>query len=260
MQTWPLLAKPLQTAACAARGRSASASTIIGDLPPSSSTAGTRRAAAACATCLPVDGAAGEEDHVGRRGQRRAHVAAARHHLEHAVGHAGLARQLRDPQRRQRRVLRRLQHDRVARGERRDAVGVVVEQRPVPRPDDGHHAARVADDARPLVGEHERMAQVVGQRPASGPARVVARQLERVEELDALRLVARLAALGRQGVEERRVVAQGAGEPAQDARPFAERQRPPGRLGRPRRGPWRRRPRRVGGRDLLDQLAGGGVR
>ena len=56
MQTWPLPAKPLQTAARAARGRSASARTIIADFPPSSSTAGMRRAAAAAATCLPTAG------------------------------------------------------------------------------------------------------------------------------------------------------------------------------------------------------------
>ena len=56
MQTWPLPANPLQTAARAARGRSASASTIIADFPPSSSTAGTRRAAAVAATCLPTAG------------------------------------------------------------------------------------------------------------------------------------------------------------------------------------------------------------
>ncbi len=55
-QTWPLPAKPLQTAAWAARGRSASASTIIADLPPSSRIAGTERAAAAAATCLPTAG------------------------------------------------------------------------------------------------------------------------------------------------------------------------------------------------------------
>ena len=81
--------------------------------------------------------------------------------------------------------------------QRRDAVGVVVEQRPVPGPDDAHHAARVVHDARALVGEDERVAELVGQRAAAGAARVVARQLQRVEELDALRLVAGLAALGR---------------------------------------------------------------
>ena len=103
------------------------------------------------------------------------------------------------------------------------------------------------------------MAQVVGQRPASGASRVVARQLERVEELDALGLVARLAALGRERVEERQVVPQRAGEPAERARALGKRQRPPGRLGRPGAGHGGVRRLRVGGRDLLDQLAGGGV-
>ena len=170
MQTWPLLAKPLQTAACAARGRSASASTIIGDLPPSSSTAGTRRAAAACATCLPV--AALPVKKIMSAAAVSAAPASPRpaHHLEDVLGQARLARQLGHAQRRQRRVLGRLQHDRVARDERRDAVGVVVEQRPVPRPDDGDDAARVLDDARPLVGEQEGMAQVVGAARAARPA------------------------------------------------------------------------------------------
>jgi hypothetical protein len=41
-------------AACAARGRSASARTIMADLPPSSSTAGIRRSAAVAATRRPT--------------------------------------------------------------------------------------------------------------------------------------------------------------------------------------------------------------
>ena len=85
MQTCPLFAKPLHTAACAARGRSASASTIIGDLPPSSSTTASG-APRSLRHLLPRRCAAGEENHVGHRGQRRARVAASRHHLEHASG------------------------------------------------------------------------------------------------------------------------------------------------------------------------------
>ena len=56
-----------------------------------------------------------------------------------------------DAQRGQRRPLRRLEHHGVAAHQRRDAVGEVVEQRPVPGPDHPDHAARVVDDARALV-------------------------------------------------------------------------------------------------------------
>ena len=116
MQTWPLCAKPLHTAACAARGRSASASTIIGDLPPSSSTAGHqalgRRACATCrpAAALPV-----------KKIMSAAAVSAAPASPRPATtwntpsGSPGVAPQLRDAQRRQRRVLRRLERRRRCR-------------------------------------------------------------------------------------------------------------------------------------------------
>ena len=53
-QTCPLCANALQTAARAARFRSASASTINGDFPPSSITAGTSRSPQRAATCRPT--------------------------------------------------------------------------------------------------------------------------------------------------------------------------------------------------------------
>ena len=54
MHVWPLLNMPPQTAAFAARSRSASASTIIASLPPSSRLYGISRSAARCAILLPV--------------------------------------------------------------------------------------------------------------------------------------------------------------------------------------------------------------
>ena len=93
-----------QTAACAAAGRSASASTMNGDLPPSSSTHGIRRSPQRPATCVPTRLAAGEEDHVGRLDQRLARVARRPASTWNtSVGQALLAPQLRHPQRRQRR-------------------------------------------------------------------------------------------------------------------------------------------------------------
>ena len=54
MQIWPLLEKAHCTAMFAARSRSASRSTIIGSLPPSSSDTGISRSAACTATFRPV--------------------------------------------------------------------------------------------------------------------------------------------------------------------------------------------------------------
>ena len=56
MHTCPLIMQPPQVAARAARSRSASASTIIGSLPPSSSSTGVSRAAARSITRRPVSG------------------------------------------------------------------------------------------------------------------------------------------------------------------------------------------------------------
>ncbi len=54
MQIWPLFDIAHCTAMFAARSRSASLSTIIGSLPPSSSETGMRRSAARAMTFLPV--------------------------------------------------------------------------------------------------------------------------------------------------------------------------------------------------------------
>ena len=113
--------------------------------------------------------------------------------------------------------------------------------------------------ARPLVREDERVAELVGQRVPSRAAGVVAGQLQRVEQLEQLGLVAGLAVLGDQSLHQLRVVAERAREPAQRARPRAERQRPPGRLGRPRARHRRVDVGRGGTRDLPEDLAGGGV-
>ena len=54
MHTWPELLSPYEAAAFAARSRSASASTIIGSLPPSSRLTGVSVSAARAITFLPV--------------------------------------------------------------------------------------------------------------------------------------------------------------------------------------------------------------
>src|SRR3954469_10883018 len=54
MQAWPALVSAPYTQASAALARSASSATIIGSLPPSSSSTGVKRSAAAIITRLPV--------------------------------------------------------------------------------------------------------------------------------------------------------------------------------------------------------------
>jgi hypothetical protein len=49
-------------------------------------------------------------------------------------------------------------------------VGVVVQQRPVPRTDDPDYAARVVNDTRALGPEEERSAPFLRDRPAAGAA------------------------------------------------------------------------------------------
>ena len=245
-------AKPLQTAACAARGRSASASTIIGDLPPSSSTAGTRRSAAACATCLPVAALPVKKimSAASRSAPRPRRRVPPPPGTRRRAGPAARA-QLRDAQRRQRRVLRRLEHDRVAGHQRRDAVGVVVEQRPVPRPD--HARRRRAGGGRRARACWRTRTDGAGRRPAPGGRRAPcssasARACRRAR---CPRPRSGACRSRRQGVEERRVVAQRAGEPAQCARPLGETAAPP-------QAGWAARARAmaasaacgVGGRDL----------
>src|SRR5258706_4473260 len=53
-QTWPQLANAPQTAPLTVRSKGASSQTIIGSLPPSSSTTGSSRLAATSAIFLPV--------------------------------------------------------------------------------------------------------------------------------------------------------------------------------------------------------------
>ena len=70
-------------------------------------------------------------------------------------------------------------------------------------------------------------------RPPAGPPRVVARQLEHVEDLDPFRLVAGLAAFRAERLHQRCIVPQGARDLTQAAGPLGEGQASPGRLGCP---------------------------
>ena len=81
---------------------------------------------------------------------RRAHVAGAGHQVHHAGGQVREA--LGQHQRRQRRELGRLRHDRVARGDRRRQLPGEQQQRVVPRHDAAHGADRLLHDERELGG------------------------------------------------------------------------------------------------------------
>ncbi len=91
----------------------------------------------------------------GERDEIDVHVAAERlagrlaeagHDLEHAVRDTGLARELGEPQRGQRRLLGRLQHNAVAGGERGSDLPARHQQREVPRHDRRHDAERLAHE------------------------------------------------------------------------------------------------------------------
>ena len=97
LHVWPAFCTIALTSAGSAASRSASANTICGDLPPSSSVTGQWRAAAAAATARARRRRAGEREvrDARMRGQRGARFAAeAGDDVERAVRQAGVAREL----------------------------------------------------------------------------------------------------------------------------------------------------------------------
>ena len=109
----------------------------------------------------------------------------------------GLAADVREEQRRQRRRLGRLEHDRVPARERRRDLPREHQQREVPRDD--------------LAGDAERARRAVRERVLElvGPARVVEEVRGREREVDVARLLDRLAAVER--LERRRTRASAPG-------------------------------------------------
>jgi hypothetical protein len=137
-----------------------------------------------------------------------------RQHAEHARRHAGALRQLGQRERRQRRLLGRLDDHRAAGGQRRRDLARDHRDRKVPRRDRRAHADRLADDERALarVGARDRL--------AVGAARFFGKPLDEGGAVDdfAARLGERLALLG--GHDARQVVGmlQHQVEPAQQHR------------------------------------------
>ena len=152
---------------------------------------------------LPAGGGrAGEVDHVDVVDERGTGAARAGHHREDVGGRAALERGLAHHQVRQRRDLARLQHDRVAGHQRRDAVTEAVGQRVVPRPDHADDAVRAIADHHLLAEQQRRVrldllvGQVLGR-----VLRPEAQRVADVEHLRQQRVLARLAVLLHEHVE-----------------------------------------------------------
>ena len=167
----PQFVKTPQSAPSTARSRSASSRTSIASFPPSSSTAGQSRSAAAWATFLPtsaepvkttaVDAAMSDE--------RLAHVASPLHDADEAGGRAGAAEDLLDPRAGKGRELGRLHDRRVPRRDRRRRLAQRDREREVPGRDDPDDAEGLVADRPALLAEHE--LRKAGGAPRAGRAR-----------------------------------------------------------------------------------------
>ena len=82
-------------------------------------------------------------------------------HVDDAFGDTRLQHELREPERRQRRQLRRLQHDRVAARERRAELPRGDVEREVPRHDQADHAERLAEGHVDAARDRDRLAVVL---------------------------------------------------------------------------------------------------
>ena len=129
-----------------ALSRSASSITISGFLPPSSICVRVVKPTERW-ICSPARGRAGEGDRAHRRrhGDRRADLGgAAGDEIQHALRHAGGDKGLGQAIAAERRIRRRLEHDRVAGDQRRRDLARRDRHRKIPWRDHGHHAQRLA--------------------------------------------------------------------------------------------------------------------
>ena len=141
-QHWPWLKKIAFATPAAAASTSASSKTITGDLPPSSSDTRFRLPADAftisCPTSvLPVKATLSTPGCAASAAPASPWPVTT---LTTPSGKPDLADQLRQPQRRERRLLGGLEHHGVAAGERRAELPGRHQQREVPRDDLAHHA------------------------------------------------------------------------------------------------------------------------
>ena len=137
--------------------RSASSSTTAADLPAELERHPRHPLAAQAHDPLAGGGRSGEGDLVdaGVGDEVLADLAAAGHDVDHAGRHAGLVEGLGQHEVAQRRLGRRLEHDRAARGQRRGHLPGRQRDRGVPGDDGGDHADRlVGHQAGAVAGDH----------------------------------------------------------------------------------------------------------
>ena len=229
------------TAALAARSRSASASTIIGSLPPSSRLTGVSVSAACAITFLPV---ATEPVNITKSTSSTSAAPVSPRPVatwKTPSGRPALGEHLGHQQRGQRGDLGRLEDDRVAGRERRDAVAERVVERVVPGADHADHAERrVADVELAAARRTARRDSISSSARYAGAC--FGPELERREavgELGELRLVGRPAGLAADRLDDPLAVGdQPAPGGEQDLGPARRTRPPPTRAGR--RAPRRR--------------------
>ena len=129
-------------------------------------------------------------------GERRAGgLAEAGDDVDDAVGYAGFCKQLAESRRRQRRLLRGLEHDRAARGERRRELPRRHHEREVPRNDLPDDANRLAQRiGMPVAGARHRNGLTHKARRPSGH---IAEHGDRAADIVAARIGDRLAIVER---------------------------------------------------------------
>ena len=157
-QSWPALSKTPYGAVAAAFSRSASAKTMLALLPPSSRVTRFTWSAQPAMICLPTSVEPVKHDLAHERVGDEPLAddrALAGDHREHALGQPGLERQLAEPDRGQRGELGRLEHDRVAGGERRREAPAGDRHREVPRHDDADDAERLVEGDVDAAGDRD---------------------------------------------------------------------------------------------------------
>ena len=240
MQVWPALVMPPQTAASAAAGMSASASTISASLPPASITTGTRFSAQAAMHLLRGGGGAGER-HLAHAGpaQRGAHVAEAVHRLQHRLFRHHLGERVDQPLPDDRGVLAGLEDHRVAGRERAADRAERGDDRIVPRADHADHAVGLVFEVAGVFGDHQAGAGAARAEHPLGVARRPVEVLDRGDRLEdgvGVRLAGSPGWSARASSSIRRTMQ---GAPAQQPARGGRRSRDPATRGR-LRGPARR--------------------
>src|SRR5581483_3158767 len=226
-QSWPALSKTANGAAAAAFSRSASANTMLADLPPSSSVTRLMVAAARSAIRRPTAD------------------------VQHALGQAGLERDPLELERGERGELRWLEHDRVARGERGGDLPAGDREREVPGDDQPDHPERLAEGHVHAALDGDRLAE----QPLGCP-RVVAEGGDDRRDLAARVRGDRLADVPRlEAGELLEASLDRVGDPQQEAGSVGGRDSPPGGEGRNRPRDGRVRLRDAGLRDSGEDLA-----